>query len=287
VTRTERRRPSRLSRVTSRVLAAVSGAVYRGPVRRALGRALAANRDVTRPRLELVRGGAALAGLRIAFLSDLHAGNYFAEGDWLRVCELVAREAPDLVCLGGDLVNCWEREVELLRKGLGLLHAPLGLFAVPGNHEYQQAAELRVWRAALEDAGVEILVNRGRRLARGGASFWLGGVDDLRRGLPDVAAALRGRAEDEPVLLLSHHPDVFAEASQFGVDLQLSGHTHGGQIAFFGWAPVSHSKLGFVAGPYARGASQLYVGRGIGTTFVPLRIGTRGEIPILELATRS
>ena len=281
------KRPTLLHRAVSRGLGYAAHALYRGPQRRFLARALDANRAVTKTRIALARGGAALDGLRIAFLSDLHLGNYFAEDDWLRVCARVAAERPDLVCLGGDLVNAFEREVHLLRKGLGLLDAPLGRFAVPGNHEYQAAAHLGVFCAALQEAGVDVLLNRGRRIARGGASLWLAGVDDLRRGSPDVAAALDGRGPGEPTILLSHHPDVFAEASLSGVDLQLSGHTHGGQVVFGDWAPITHSKLGFRAGHYARGGAQLYVGRGVGTTFLPVRIGAPGEIALVELSRPS
>jgi predicted MPP superfamily phosphohydrolase len=278
-----RKRPTRLSRTLSRGLAKVAHGVYRGPVRRAIAERLARQRRVTRPTIALARGGSELDGLRLAFLSDLHAGNYFAEDDWLRVCEAVAAESPDLVCLGGDLVNAFEHEARLLRKGLGLLAAPLGVFAVPGNHEYQASDELELWRAALEESGVEILCNRGRRLARGAAGLWLCGVDDLRRGEPDLGAALEGRAAHEPAVLLSHHPDLFVDAARAGVDLQLSGHTHGGQIVLRGWAPMTHSRFGFRAGHFTREGAQLYVGSGVGTTFLPLRIGAPAEIALVEL----
>jgi hypothetical protein len=284
--RTSSKRPTKLSRALSRGLALVSHGVYRGPLKRAIAGRLERDRRLTRPTVELARGGGELDGLRLAFLSDVHAGNYFAEDDWLRVCEAVARESPDLVCLGGDLVNAFEHEARLLRKGLGLLAAPLGVFAVPGNHEYQASDELALWRAALEEAGVEVLCNRGRRLARGAAGLWLCGVDDLRRGEPDLDAALAGHAAGEPAVLLSHHPDVFVEAARAGVDLQLSGHTHGGQIVLRGWAPMTHSRFGFRAGHFAREGAQLYVGSGVGTTFVPLRIGAPGEIALLELRVR-
>jgi uncharacterized protein len=276
-------RPGRLSRIVTPVLSRVSGALYRGPVRRALAGALDRNRRLTHGVVRLSRGGTGLAGLRLAFVSDVHVGHYLGEDDWVRVCERVAAEAPDLVCLGGDLISAYEREALELRKGLSLLAPPLGTFAVPGNHEYWATPAPRLCFSVLEEAGVELLCNRGLRLARGGAPLWLCGVDDLRRGDPDVAAALAGRTPGEPVLLLSHHPDVFVEAAAAGVDLQLSGHTHGGQVVLFGWAPVTHSRHGFVRGRHARGAAQLYVGRGVGTTGLPIRIGAPGEIAILEL----
>lgn len=267
-----------------RALAALGRGVYRGVARRAIAGRLTRGRELSRTRIALTRGERGLDGLRIAFLSDLHAGNYFGEDDWLAVCEVVAREAPDLVCLGGDLINLFEHETHLLRKGLALLEPPLGRFAVPGNHEYHAADDPRLWRAVLEDCGVEVLWNRGRRLERGGASLWLGGVDDLRRGQPDLARALEGAGDGEPIVLLSHNPDLFIDASRAGVDLQLSGHTHGGQIRLAGYTPLRHSRFGFWSGHYAREGAQLYVGRGVGTTAIPLRLGAPAEIAILELA---
>lgn len=274
---------SKLEIAVERALAAVGRGVYRGVAKRPIARWLLGPRVISRPRIALARGGADLHGLRIAFLSDLHAGNYFGEDDWLAVCEAVAREAPDLVCLGGDLINLFEHETHLLRKGLALLDPPLGRFAVPGNHEYHGSEEPRLWRAVLEECGVEILWNRGVRVARGGASLWLCGVDDLRWGAPDLARALDGAAEGEPRVLLSHNPDLFVDAARAGVDLQLSGHTHGGQIVVAGWAPVHHSRLGFWSGHYRRENAQLYVGRGIGTTALPIRIGAPAEIVLAEL----
>jgi uncharacterized protein len=277
------RRPGRISRLITPLLSLAARTLYRGPLRRVVSEALHRDRRVTQPVHQLARGGAGLSGLRIAFLSDVHAGNYFGEEDWVRVCQRVAVEAPDLVCLGGDLVSAWEREALELRKGLSLLAPPLGSFAVHGNHDYWETPRPGLLESVLQESGVTLLTNRGVRIARGGAGLWLCGVDDLRRGAPDLDAALRGASPDEPVILLSHHPDVFIDAAARGVDLQLSGHTHGGQVVLFGWAPVTHSSYGLWSGRYARGAAQLYVGRGVGTTALPLRIGAHGEIAIVEL----
>jgi predicted MPP superfamily phosphohydrolase len=266
-------------------LAHVGRFAYRGPVRDWLSASLTRRRVVTRPRVRLGRGGAGLHGLRLAFLSDVHAGNYLDERDFLDVCEVVAREAPDVVCLGGDLVNIAEEEALELRKGLSLLQPPLGTFAVHGNHEYHASHEPLRWRAVLEGCGVEILTNRGRRLTRGGAALWLCGVDDLVRGEPDLARALHGRAHDEPAVLLSHHPDFFVESAPH-VDLQLSGHTHGGQVKILGRTPLRHTRHDYWAGHFTRGESQLYVGRGVGTSFLPIRVGAPAEIAIVELETR-
>ena len=224
-----------------------------------------------------------LDGLRIAFLTDLHAGSYLTEETLLAICEDVTRRAPDLICLGGDLINSRAVEMHLLDRPLRALRAPLGVFAVPGNHDHRWIEDMGDWQDYLETRGVEVLANSGRRIARGGSSFWLGGVDDLTDGRPDMGAALRGRHRGEPSVLLAHQPDHFVEAAQHGVDLVLSGHTHGGQVKLLGWAPISHTRHGFVDGGFAHGASRLYVSRGVGTTVLPLRFGARPEIPVVTL----
>ena len=118
---------------------------------------------------------------------------------------------------------------------------------------------------------------------RNGAGFWLCGVDDLSLGDPDLDAALDGRNPAEPTVLLTHHPDYFRESVCRGVDLTLSGHTHGGQVTFFGWVPVLHSEFGFNAGAFEHDGCRMYVGRGLGVTFLPVRIGARPEVPIVTL----
>ncbi|MFO1053839.1 MAG: metallophosphoesterase [Planctomycetota bacterium] len=234
--------------------------------------------------VELAVGArAGLHGLRIAFLSDLHAGSFLDEATLLRVCEDVVARQPDLICLGGDLINSREREIELLDRPLRALRAPLGVFAVPGNHDHRWMDDMGDWQDYLSARGVTVIANCGRRITRGGSSFWLGGVDDLTDGMPDMHAALRGRREGEPTILLAHQPDHFPEAAEHGVDLVLSGHTHGGQVKLLGRAPISHTRHGFVDGHFARETSRLYVSRGVGATVLPLRMGARPEIPFVRL----
>jgi predicted MPP superfamily phosphohydrolase len=222
--------------------------------------------------------------MRVAMLSDLHAGHFTTADDLARLAERVAAEEPDLVCLVGDLVNQRWQEVRLLGRALELLRPPLGVLAVPGNHEYYRAGEVEAWSDFLCERGVEVLRNRGVRRAHAGGELWIGGVDDLSEGEPDLERALAGRRSGEPALLLSHHPDVFLEAAARGVDLTLSGHTHGGQVRLFGWIPLHHSRHGFTDGLFRRGDSHLYVGRGVGVTALPFRIGVRAEAALLNLA---
>lgn len=224
-----------------------------------------------------------LDGLKIAFLTDLHAGSFLEEDGLLAICEEVTRRQPDLICFGGDLINSRACELELLDGPLRALDAPLGVFAVPGNHDHRWFGDMTPWQEYLERRGVEVIANRGRRLRRGGDSLWLCGVDDLTDGTPDLDAALAGRHAGEATVLLAHQPDHFIEARDHGVDLVLSGHTHGGQVKLFGWAPVKHTRHGFVSGGYRHAHSRLYVSRGVGATVLPLRFGARPEIPIVRL----
>jgi hypothetical protein len=244
------------------------------------------HRGLEMPDLELPlrRGGAGLHGLRLAFLSDLHAGSFLDAGDLARIFTLVAEQEPDLVCFGGDLINSRERELQLFREPLKILRPPLGMYAVPGNHDHFWGSDIGRWTAFLEEQGVRVMTNKGVRLQRDGSPFWLCGVDDLTEGEPDLRQALQGRHDEEPAVLLSHHPDFFFEAAAADVDLTLSGHTHGGQIRIGSWAPLHHSRLGYQQGWFEAEGCKLYVGRGVGVTLLPLRIGAPPEIPMVRFA---
>ncbi len=233
--------------------------------------------------VQLRRGQAGLDGLKIAFLSDLHCGSFMNEKDLCRLFERIAEREPDMICLGGDLINTREREILMMRKPLGLVKPPLGIFAVPGNHDHFFGKDIGLWESFLRDQGVEVLINRGVRVEKNGATLWIAGVDDLTEADPDLDLALYGANEDEPVVCLSHHPDFFVESADVGVDLQLSGHTHGGQIVVMGWTPLTHSVFGYWRGLFQKDESQLYVGRGVGVTLLPLRIGAAAEVPMLTL----
>ncbi|HEX6812169.1 MAG TPA: metallophosphoesterase [Planctomycetota bacterium] len=226
---------------------------------------------------------AGLDGLRIAFLSDVHAGSFLGEDDLCAILERVQATAPDLVLFGGDLINTREREVLLWKRPLDVLRPRLGMFAVPGNHDHFWGRGIEAWVGVLESCGVHVLLNEGRRIEHGGSSLWLCGVDDLTEGLPVLARALHGRRTGETTILLSHHPDFFFEAAAADVDLTLSGHTHGGQIRLAGWAPIHHSRFGYERGWFRENGCHLYVGRGVGVTVLPIRIDAPPEIPIVTL----
>ena len=273
----------RLGNVLGEIFSRSSELFLRTPPGRLVHRRLQAAREVRTHRLDFWPAAAGTATLRVAFLSDLHAGLFMTARDLERLARRVMELEPDLVLLGGDLVDTRLDQVRLFEGALALLAPPLGTFAVAGNHEYHRPEILPYLRLFLEDRGVTLLENRGHRVEHAGRSLWLAGVDDLTEGNPDVVSALAGRRPDEPTLLLSHHPDVFREAAAEGVELQLSGHTHGGQIKLFGWVPVHHTRSGWIEGFFENGDSRLYVRSGTGLTALPIRIGTRSEISLFEL----
>lgn len=280
-------RRTALRRIASQAVAALN----RGLDRLAFGHWLhrRAHRRLDLPQLELPLRHAApgLHGLRLCFVSDVHAGSFLDEDDLCRLFDRIQAEAPDLVLFGGDLINTRERELLLFRRPLQRLRPSLGMFAVPGNHDHFWGADIGLWTAFLEDQGVRVLTNRGQRIERDGDSLWLCGVDDLTEGAPDLAAALHGRADGEPTVLLSHHPDFFFEAAAVDVDLTLAGHTHGGQIRIAGWAPIHHSRFGYERGWFRENDCRLYVGRGVGLTMLPLRIDAPPELPFVSLVCPS
>ncbi|MCA8941293.1 MAG: metallophosphoesterase [Planctomycetes bacterium] len=276
---------SPLRRFLSRALARVNEALDVLPPGRWLHRRVQRNTHFSQVDIELRRGGAGLEGMRIAFLSDVHCGSFMNESDLCRMFERVAAQEPDMICFGGDLVNTRERQVLMLRKPLGLVKPPLGIYAVPGNHDHFFGRDIGLWEAFLREQGVHVLINRGMRVERDGSPLWVAGVDDLTEAEPDLARAMYGADPDDPVLLLSHHPDFFVEAIDANIDLQLSGHTHGGQIVFGGWTPLKHSEFGYWRGLFERELSQLYVSRGVGVTVLPLRIGASAEVPVINLRT--
>jgi hypothetical protein len=272
-----------LRRAVAEATANVNRLLDRLPIGRWLHRRVLRSLQFSDLELRLRCGSDGLDGLRLAFVSDVHAGSFLDERDLCAVFERIAARAPDLVLLGGDLINTRERELLLFRGPLRLLRPPLGTFAVPGNHDHFWGPDLGLWTAFLQDLGVQVLTNRGMRVRRGEHSLWVCGVDDLTEGEPDLRAALDGRRHGEPAVLLSHHPDFFFEAAAADVDLTLSGHTHGGQIRVAGRAPIHHSRFGYEQGWFRENDCHLYVGRGIGVTVLPIRIGAPPEVPIVTL----
>jgi predicted MPP superfamily phosphohydrolase len=228
----------------------------------------------------------ALDGYTLAQLSDVHIGAFVQEPE-LRAAEALLRRArPDLIVLTGDLLDHDPAYAPMLGafvRRLGAL-ARDGVVAIPGNHDYYAGIDAVL--GSLRAAGARILVNEGEVIggspARGEPAFALLGVDDVwapregGRG-PSLEAAIHGVPRDLPRVLLCHNPELFLEAAEH-VDLQLSGHTHGGQINFIANSAELVFPHGYVRGHYRRGASQIYVNRGFGTAGPPSRIGSAPEV---------
>jgi uncharacterized protein len=224
--------------------------------------------------------------LRIAVLSDLHIGSPHVGLDKLRrIVERTNAESPALIVLLGDFVTGGPNgrrsggfvEPELIAQELKKLRAPLGVYAVLGNHDWWYDGE-RVGKA-LMDAGIPVLENRAVHVGH----IWLGGIADYWTRDPAVAETLQQVTTDEPVVLITHNPDIFPEVPA-RVSLTLAAHTHGGQVKL----PVigtliTTSKLGYVAGEYVDQGRHLFVTTGIGTSILPVRFGVPPEIVILTL----
>ena len=225
-----------------------------------------------------------LDGYTIAQVSDIHAGVFVGDREIEEGLSKVRAVHPDLVVATGDLVDFDSRFTARLATELARLAPRDGVFAVLGNHDYYAGRE-GVARA-LRDAGVQLLLNEGRTIrADDGGGFALLGVDDLWASRyagagPDLAHAVSTVRPDAPRILLAHQPAYFDRvASQ--VALQLSGHTHGGQINP-GFRPTEFF-MHYIAGKYERGGSTLWVNRGFGVAGPPARIGAPPEVTKIVL----
>ncbi|MBZ9751883.1 metallophosphoesterase [Deinococcus sp. HMF7604] len=239
------------------------------------------------------------APLRVVFLTDLHYGLYIGAGSVRAWVDAANAQTPDLVLLGGDQLDSrLDEEPQALLTELARLRAPLGVYGVWGNHDYGSfgryggrhygpartdwSAKRGVLEAAFANAGVTILRNAGRPLRD---DLYVGGVDDLWHGQPDVGTALAGAGE-RATLLVTHNPDLLPALPQ-EVGLTLCGHTHGGQVRLpvIG-APMVPSRygqryaMGWVEGAHGTPA---YVSRGLGLSGIPFRNLCEPEVTVVDL----
>ena len=234
-------------------------------------------------RVPMAKLPSSLSGYTIVQLSDIHVGPTIG-GDFIRqiVAQTNALE-PDMVVITGDLVDGSVEELGPHVLPLRELRAKDGVFFVTGNHEYYSGAD--AWIAFLREIGITVLRNE-RVAIRGEEGFDLAGVDDWRaRDIlpthgPDLDAALRGRDESRALVLLAHQPKQAHDALAKGVCLQLSGHTHGGQIFPFTW--LVRLEQPYVAGLHRVGDAHLYVSRGTGYWGPPMRLRSPAEITRIE-----
>lgn len=229
----------------------------------------------------------ALEGFRIVQISDLHIGPILDRRFARHVAERVNALDPDLVAVTGDLVDGRAARLAAEVAPLGGLRARHGVYFVTGNHDHLSNAS--DWVREVAKLGIRVLRNERVSIGAGDASFDLVGVDDhhgelIGGGLEDLDAALRGRDPRRPAVLLAHDPSTFREARHRDIDLQVSGHTHGGQLWPFRY--LVRLLIPWVAGSYRDGRdgrAQLYVSRGTGFWGPPMRLFAPAEITEITL----
>jgi predicted MPP superfamily phosphohydrolase len=224
------------------------------------------------------------AGLRIAFLTDIHHGPDFSLGRVRKAVERTNQLQPDIVLLGGDYVYGDPKYIVPCFGELARLEAAIRKFGVLGNHDHWQGAVLT--SKSMVDAGIEWVNNRAVWVYRDGQRIRIGGVGDLWEGSQNITATIADATEEDFVILLSHNPDYVERMTTRAVDLVLSGHTHGGQVTFFGlWAPFVPSRYGqkYRTGTVDTGFTTVIISNGIGTIPPPVRFFARPEIVLVHL----
>src|SRR5712672_4855942 len=245
--------------------------------------------------------------LKIAAIADLHACDPWMSLNPIQaIVERANALGADIIVMLGDYVAGHRHVTRIIPAGewapvLAGLKAPLGVHAILGNHDWwedktvqQEGRGLTVARRALEGVGIPVYENDATRLTKAGRPFWLAGLGDQlawlparrfrpvkRIGVDDLAATLSKVTDDAPVVLLAHEPDIAMRVPR-RVALQLSGHTHGGQVRLFGWSPVSPSGKALAYG-HIRMNCDIVVSGGLGCSIMPFRLGVPPEIVLVSL----
>jgi len=233
-------------------------------------------------RIYLRRLPPAFDGFRVVQLSDIHHSPFTSRAQIERAVATANSLQADIVALTGDYISKERQYAAPCAELLGKLRARHGVFAVLGNHDHWTDAALitDLFRAE----GMTVLVNQGMRFELKSDALWLAGVDDTMVGLEDLPLALAGSREDEFKLLLAHNPIILRRAARAGVDLVLSGHTHGGQVNLRAERSASgRPRRRLLKGLAHDGETQIYVTRGLGTVVLPVRFGCPPEVSLLEL----
>jgi uncharacterized protein len=242
--------------------------------------------EVNHVHIPLPELGPAFDGYRIAQISDIHIDTWMTPERLQASVELVNRQEPDLIAITGDFVTTRLGDYAgALRAALRELRAPDGVIAVPGNHDHYRRGEIDILRRLLADCGITDLSNTFCTIWRGDDALHLAGVDDVSMRKARLDRVLAELPPAGPAVLLCHAPDfadVSAAVGRFG--LQISGHTHGGQVRLplIGALKGPHYGTLYDAGLTMVGGMRLYVNRGLGMT-LPVRLNCRPEITVFEL----
>ena len=222
-----------------------------------------------------------LDGLRIGFLTDIHHSAMVPADDVRRAVDLVSAQRPDLIVLGGDYVTWGDRSfVGPVAELLAPLTAPQGVFAILGNHD-----DDRDMPAALMAKHIHVLKDARTRLEIRGEAIELAGIRFWTRSTMEIARVIKGARDT--VLLLAHDPRRLDEAAELDVPAVLSGHTHGGQVVIPGFGAVARRRFPVLAGVASRENTWMFVSRGVGTVYVPVRINCPPEVAIVTLKRKS
>lgn len=246
--------------------------------------------EITHQRVVIPKLPHEFHGFRIVQLSDIHHSPFLSEAEITIAVRKANELRADLAVLTGDYISHSRDYIAGCARALGQLRAPRGVFAVLGNHDHWTDGPAMC--TALTEQRIRVLNNENLRIESEASQLWLIGVDDLTVGRDNLQTALAGTQADEMRILLSHNPRIIREAARAGIDLVLSGHTHGGQINWrlltgredrktYRW--LRRPSRRFLRGHAQLGATQLYVNRGLGTVVAPLRYGCSPEITLLEL----
>lgn len=223
-------------------------------------------------------------GKRIVFLVDIHAGPSFDQNRVDNLVKQVNDLHPDIILLGGDYVDRDAEYVKPVFESLQKLEAPLGVYAVLGNNDPQ----ILTWDT-LENSNITDLTNQGKWIEYDEGRIRICGVGDYNNDVQDQETAIGDAQADDYVVLLSHNPDYYPHVDNSLVDLVLSGHTHGGQVTFFGlWAPIVRSEYGqkYLTGVHKENNTTLIVSNGIGTVIAPMRFFARPQIIVVDLKSK-
>jgi len=239
---------------------------------------------LTHVNIQLPRRHAHLNGLTVAFVTDTHVCPTYSATNLEPVAEVLERTQPDLVLFGGDYVSESPRFIAQAMPPLARMAktGKLGAFAVLGNHDLAVGRERMV--EPMEAAGIRVLTNEAASVPFGGGECWITGIDEVLLGKPDPARAFSDVPADAATILLWHEPDLAEQAAPFAPIVQLSGHTHGGQVRLPGIGPLALPKMGkrFPAGRFDIDDMVLLVSRGIGNYRPPVRLNCPPEVMIIH-----
>jgi uncharacterized protein len=233
--------------------------------------------EVTRTALPVANLPLALDGVRIGLLTDVHRSRWVSHEDVARAVGALMDERPDIIVLGGDYVTWGDRSyVRPSAEALDPLSAPFGVYGILGNHDDDHDMP-----AALVARGVQMLKDARTTVTIKGQAVELVGIRYWTRRESDIASLCRG-AKGFPVLL-AHDPRRLTEAAALKIPLVLSGHTHGGQVVLPGLGAIAAQKFPVIAGIGRRDRTTMFVSRGVGTVYVPVRVNCPPEVAVLTL----